>query len=202
MLLIYSLTILPLVITPGPDMLFVASQAMAGGVRAGLRATGGVMVGYCIHSLGVALGLAAVLASFPLVFELIRWAGIVYLLYIAVRLLRSALSSNGLQIERAQHTATFWRGVITSLLNPKVILLYIAILPQFMDQHAGNLHQQALTLSAIFMLLCGVTYTAVSILAGQLNGSQLSDQRARKIDGTAGFMVLVAAGLLAITSSR
>ncbi|MFP3758637.1 LysE family transporter, partial [Cupriavidus sp. SIMBA_020] len=84
-------TVIPLVCTPGPDILFIASQAVSGGTAAGFRATAGVVLGYCVHSLLVALGLAAVVAASPTLFEAIRWIGITYLVYLACRLVRAAL---------------------------------------------------------------------------------------------------------------
>ena len=74
-LLLFSATVLPLICTPGPDMLFIASQAMSGGTPAGLRATTGVLLGYCVHSLLVARGVAARGAASPGVVEVLRWVG-------------------------------------------------------------------------------------------------------------------------------
>ena len=82
-LLLFSATVIPLVCTPGPDILFVASQAVSTGTAAGFRATAGIILGYCVHSLLVALGLAAVVAASPLLFEIIRWTGISYLVFLA-----------------------------------------------------------------------------------------------------------------------
>ena len=90
-LLLFSATVIPLVCTPGPDILFVASQAVSTGTAAGFRATAGIILGYCVHSLLVALGLAAVVAASPLLFEIIRWTGISYLVFLAAKLVRAAM---------------------------------------------------------------------------------------------------------------
>jgi len=92
-LVFFSLAVVPLVLTPGPDILFIASQAMSGGIGAGLRSTAGICLGYVVHSIMVALGLAAVVAASPILFELVRWIGIAYLVYLASKLIRSAFSS-------------------------------------------------------------------------------------------------------------
>ena len=89
-LLLFSATVIPLVCTPGPDILFVASQVSTG-TAAGFRATAGIILGYCVHSLLVALGLAAVVAASPLLFEIIRWTGISYLVFLAAKLVRAAM---------------------------------------------------------------------------------------------------------------
>ena len=89
-------------------------------------------------------------------------------------------------------------GFLTSLLNPKGMLVYLAILPQFMDRQQGNTTVQALLLSAAFMFWCAVVYSAVCVGFGRLGGGSLSELRRRLIDGTAGGMILLAAGFMAL----
>ena len=197
-LLLFSATVLPLVCTPGPDILFIASQAMSGGTPAGLRATTGVLLGYCVHSFLVALGLAAVVAASPVLFEVIRWVGITYLVYLASKLIRAALRSGELVVSQGQVTNQLYKGFLTSLLNPKGMMVYVAILPQFMDSHGGNATLQAVVLSAAFMFWCAVVYAAVSLTLGRVGRRRLSDRRRRMIDGSAGGMVLVAVGFMAL----
>ena len=196
-LLLFSATVLPLVCTPGPDILFIASQAMSRGTPAGLRATMGVLCGYCVHSFLVALGLAAVVAASPVLFEVIRWVGITYLVYLASKLIRAALRAGELVVPHEQVTNQLYKGFLTSLLNPKGMMVYVAILPQFMDPH-GNATLQAVVLSAAFMFWCAVVYAAVSLALGRVGRRQFSDVRRRMIDGGAGGMVLVAAGFMAL----
>lgn len=90
---LFALTVLPLIFTPGPDMLFILSQVMGKDAKAGMMATVGVCTGYLLHSILVALGIAAIIVSFPLLFETIRWLGIAYLLYLAFGLLKSVFST-------------------------------------------------------------------------------------------------------------
>lgn len=202
-LLLFSATVLPLVCTPGPDILFIASQAMSAGTRAGLRATAGVLSGYCVHSFLVALGLAAVVAASPLLFEAIRWAGITYLVYLAAKLIRAALRPGALVVP-SEHVANahvanqLYKGFLTSLLNPKGMMVYVAILPQFMDRHGDGTTLQAVALSAAFMFWCAVVYTSLCLALGRVGGRKLSDKRRRVLDGSAGGMVLIAAGFMAL----
>ncbi|EIK53240.1 lysine exporter protein [Stutzerimonas stutzeri TS44] len=195
--MLFSATVLPLVCTPGPDILFIASQAMSGGGRAGMRATTGVVLGYALHSLLVALGLAAVVAASPILFETIRWCGIAYLAYLACRLLRAALHPSRLEVPRGAVTGQLRKGLLTSLLNPKGMMIYIAILPQFMDQ-GGNTTLQAVALSAVFMFWCALVYSAIALALGRAGNDTLSERRRRQIDGGAGAMVLLAAGFMAL----
>jgi threonine/homoserine/homoserine lactone efflux protein len=195
-LLLFSATVLPLICTPGPDMLFIASQAISGS-RAGIRATAGVVLGYCVHSLLVSIGLAAVVAASPVLFEIIRWVGITYLAYLAYKLFRSAITPGSLITSAPQPRRQLLKGFLTALLNPKGMLIYVAILPQFMAPD-GNATLQAIVLSATFMFWCAVVYTSLSLIIGRLGGTKaLSTLRRRIIDGIAGTMLLLAAGFMA-----
>ncbi|MGH7004733.1 MAG: LysE family translocator, partial [Alphaproteobacteria bacterium] len=157
-LVLFTVTVLPLICTPGPDMLFVTSQAISGGTMAGLRSTVGVCLGYIVHSAFVALGLAAIVAASPLLFEGLRWAGIAYLIYLACKLIRSALSDKGPDRLAATSGQPLRRGFLTAFLNPKGMMIYFSILPQFMHQ-GTSIALQATVLSAIFIFWCGVVYT-------------------------------------------
>lgn len=197
-LLLFSATVLPLVCTPGPDMLFVASQAITGSSRAGLRATAGVLLGYSVHSALVALGLAAVVAASPLLFEAIRWTGIAYLVFLASKLIRSAFSSGAIAVTAQAARSQLRKGFLTALLNPKGMMIYVAILPQFMD-HTGNATMQAAVLALTFVFWCGVVYSILSLVVGRVGstGRKFSAARRRVIDGGAGGLILLAAGAMA-----
>ena len=198
-LLLFSATVLPLICTPGPDILFIASQSMAGGRSAGLKATAGILAGYGVHSLLVALGLAAVVAASPVLFEAIRWTGITYLIYLACRMIRAALRPGVLVVAAGPVAHRFGKGFLTALLNPKGMMVYVALLPQFMDRQDGNTTLQAIVLSAVFMAWCALVYSAICLVLGRIGRDALSDRRRRVIDGSAGGMVLLAAGFMALS---
>lgn len=196
-LILFALTVLPLICTPGPDMLFIASQAIAGSAATGLRATAGVCTGYLVHSLMVAIGLAAVISASPVLFGALRWAGVAYLAFIALQLLRSAITPGQLRVANQRVPSPFRRGLLTAALNPKGMLIYFAILPQFM-QHDGSIALQAMVLSAIFISLCGIVYAILSVvLAATRSRGSISDRRRRWVEGVSGGMLVVAATRLA-----
>jgi threonine/homoserine/homoserine lactone efflux protein len=197
-LILFALTVLPLICTPGPDMLFIASQAVGGGsASAGLRATAGVCTGYLVHSLLVAVGLAAVITASPVIFAALRWAGVAYLAFLALQLLRSAFTPGQLRVVNQRAPSPFRRGFLTAALNPKGMLIYFAILPQFM-QHGGSIALQAIVLSAIFIGLCGLVYVVLSfVLAATGSRGSISDRRRRWVEGVSGGMLAVAATRLA-----
>jgi len=198
-LLLFSATVLPLICTPGPDILFIASQSMEGGRSAALKATAGILCGYGVHSLLVALGLAAVVAASPVLFEAIRWTGITYLVYLAYKMIRAALRPGLLVVAAGPVRHRFGKGFLTALLNPKGMMVYVALLPQFMDRQDGDATLQAVVLSAVFMAWCALVYSAIGLALGRVGRNALSDGRRRVIDGSAGGMVLLAAGFMALS---
>ena len=195
---LFALTVLPLIFTPGPDMLFILSQVMGKDAKAGMMATLGVCCGYLVHSILVALGIAAIIVSFPVLFETIRWLGIAYLLYLAFSLLKSVFSKNALNIEKKTSANPIKKGFFTALLNPKGMLIYFAILPQFIDKSANTV-SQGLILSFIFISLIFVVYCGLSILFSKISQKNQMDERKQKwVDGTSGGLLALAASWLII----
>lgn len=195
---LFALTVLPLIFTPGPDMLFILSQVMGKDAKAGMMATLGVCCGYLVHSILVALGIAAIMVSFPVLFETIRWLGIAYLLYLAFSLLKSVFSKNALNIEKKTSANPIKKGFFTALLNPKGMLIYFAILPQFIDKSANTV-SQGLILSFIFISLIFVVYCSLSILFSKISQKTQMDERKQKwVDGTSGGLLALAASWLII----
>ena len=193
---VFALTVLPLIFTPGPDMLFILSQVMGKDAKSGMMATLGVCSGYLVHSILVALGIAAIIVSFPVLFETIRYLGIAYLLYLAFHLLKSVLSTKNLHIEKNAEAHPIRKGFFTALLNPKGMLIYFAILPQFIDKN-GNTIAQGFALSFIFIGLIFVVYCALSLVVAKISQKKQIDERKQKwIDGGSGALLALAAAWL------
>lgn len=137
-LLVFIPLTLALNLTPGADMMFCLGQGMRAGQRCGFAAALGIATGSFLHALAAGLGLAALLAAYPPIFEAIRWAGVAYLLWLAFQAFRA---SPDLEVAapRARAGFTAWRdGTLVCLLNPKVGIFMLAIVPQFVDPTAGN----------------------------------------------------------------
>lgn len=195
-LVLFALTVTPLIFTPGPDMLFVLSQVMGKDAKAGMMATLGICSGYLVHSILVAVGLAAIIVSFPLLFETIRWLGIAYLIYLAVSLLKSVLSKNTIRIENKSSSSPIKKGFFTALLNPKGMLIYFAILPQFIDK-SGSTVVQGLILSCVFIALIFIVYCSLSLIFAQISQKTQIDARKQKwVDGVSGGLIGLAAAWL------
>jgi threonine/homoserine/homoserine lactone efflux protein len=195
-LILFLATIVPLVCTPGPDILFVSSHGLTARRAGALLATAGICLGYLVHAVLATAGIAALIAASPTLFAILRTAGAVYLLYLGCRLLRAAWrgDTRTMPVDRAPgRRALLRRGATTSLLNPKGLLFYLSLLPQFVrpDQDAAL---QTLALALVFVATCFVVYVSVG-LAFAAARARLSGQRVeRTANGIAGT-VLVALGI-------
>jgi threonine/homoserine/homoserine lactone efflux protein len=152
-----------------------------------------------VHSALVALGVAAIVAASPGLFAALRWVGVAYLAYLAFQLIKSAMKAGMLTLVTAANKNQLQRGFLTAFLNPKGMMIYFAILPQFIH-HEGNIALQASMLSALFIGLCGLIYTILSFVvaaAGKRGG--FSDHHRRCVEGAAGGLLIVAAARLAVS---
>jgi threonine/homoserine/homoserine lactone efflux protein len=192
-LILFFLTVFPLICTPGPDILFTASQGISKGRLAALRAVGGVLLGYSAHAILSAFGIAVLVSASPFLFSALKWFGVVYFIFLAAQILYSACQRKKRIIldEHEAETISLWKGFFTSFLNPKGLLMYLAILPQFISPD-GNTAIQALVLSALFILGCGLVYSIVGILAAKAHGRSISDSARRRFEAIAGLMLTAA----------
>ena len=158
-----------LIITPGPDMLYVITRGIAQGRRAGLHSAFGVTLGIFVHSLLAALGLAALLQTSALAFLVIKYIGAVYLIYLGIRSFHDKGSfESGEQQNPIAAQAVFWQGFISNVTNPKIAIFFLAFLPQFVRPEGGSFFFQMLTLGLLFAL-CGITFlSVVGYFAGQI----------------------------------
>ncbi len=186
--MLFFLSVFPLICTPGPAILFTASQGVTRGQLAAIRAVSGVLLGYTAHALLSVLGIAALVSASPFLFAALKWAGVLYLFYLTTQIIYSACQQkDGLELPDTGKIS-LWRGFLTSFLNPKGLLMYLAILPQFISPES-NTATQALILSAIFISGCGVVYTIVGLLAAQARGLNISDNGRRRLEAVAGVML-------------
>lgn len=158
---------LALNLTPGADMMFCLGQGLKSGWRSAMAANFGIAVGGMVHTLLAALGLGALVAAHPAAFEIIRWLGVGYLLWLAVGALRASPFGTEAHVTPTSATRAFWQGLMVNLLNPKVILFILAFLPQFVDP-ARPILPQFLTLGMVFSLGGLVVNGAVGVFAGSI----------------------------------
>jgi threonine/homoserine/homoserine lactone efflux protein len=161
---LFLVAALVLALTPGPDTLFVVANTLRGGSRGGLIAVAGISVGCLAHALAAALGIGALVAAAPLWFDLIRIGGGVYLAWIGFSALLAAwrrwrapvVPVTTIRADPKPARQVFSQALITNLLNPKVLIFFIAFLPQFVNPAMGSVAWQMYFLGMLFTLIgCG-----------------------------------------------
>jgi len=162
----FLLAALALNLTPGADMTYTIARAAAQGRVAGYASAAGIAVGSLVHTLAAAAGLSAVLLASQTAFEVVKYVGAAYLLYLAARLLLSRPDPAGLTLPRARLRRVFGQAVLVNVLNPKVALFVLAFLPQFVDPAAGSPVAQILVLATIFNLGGLAVNASVAFLVG------------------------------------
>jgi threonine/homoserine/homoserine lactone efflux protein len=151
-LLVFIAAGLLLNITPGPDVLYIVGRSIGQGRIAGLVSVLGISTGCLFHVASAALGLSALMLALPLAYDVVRYAGAAYLVWLGVRALAS--KSSPLHVQRVDPERlgrVFRQGVVTNVLNPKVALFFLAFLPQFTDPARGPVSFQIALLGLIFI---------------------------------------------------
>jgi threonine/homoserine/homoserine lactone efflux protein len=158
-----------LTIAPGPDNIFVVTQGIANGRRAALVTAWGMCSGISVHTVAAAAGISALFYSSALAFQVVKYAGAAYLLWLAWQSLKehSPLRLAG-SVENRGAAALFRRGFFMNVLNPKVALFFLSFLPQFTVRNGGDVPLQMLLLGGIFMVQALVIFTAIAYCSGSV----------------------------------
>ncbi|WP_193166352.1 LysE family translocator [Microbulbifer hainanensis] len=148
--LVFAGAALLMVLTPGPNMIYLVSRSICQGRRGGLVSLLGVVAGFLMHMFAAAAGLTALLLAVPLAYELLKWAGAAYLLWLAWQALRPGARSpfDPRPLSPDSPLRLFSMGFLTNLLNPKIAVFYLAVFPQFIDIERGSVFAQGVLLGA------------------------------------------------------
>jgi len=182
-------------IAPGPDMLYVIGRSVGQGRRAGVVSALGVFVGCWVHILAAAFGIAALLRSSPLAFNLVRYAGAAYLIYLGIRMVVKRTDLSSQQLEPEKLGSIFRQGAITNMLNPKVAIFFLAFLPQFIDARRGSVILEILFLGLIFNVGGTLVNLAVAYAGGTLGELLRRNQRWARLQQWFTGLVFVGLGL-------
>jgi threonine/homoserine/homoserine lactone efflux protein len=205
-------------LTPGPDVLFIVSQSLRGGVRAGLVAACGITAGCFVHVAAAALGVGALLATSAAAFNAIKWLGAAYLMWIGVRLLWTTvklvnvswdaggiLPAQGARTKTPEAAALRWvflKAFTTNVLNPKVALFFLAFVPQFIPTNTPDPAWTFVLLGCLFnfngLLICMAWALAASWLSQR---ARLLQRGLQHLDRLAGFMFVGFGLKLALTEA-
>ena len=171
LLLMYTIGAAVIIISPGPDFMYVTMRGIAQGRRAGILSAAGISIGLLIHTTLAALGLSAILNTSQIAFHAIKYLGAAYLIVLGIKTIIAR--GNLLDIRQpapVEHRAIFQQGVLTNVLNPKAMLTFMAFIPQFIEPHQGNPTVQVFLLGGIIALLAILWFGLVGYFAGTVGG--------------------------------
>ena len=203
-LALYIVASLALILTPGQDMMYVMSRALAQGRLAGLYSALGVIIGILVHTVLAALGVGAILAASEGLFLALKLAGAAYLVYLGVKLLLSREASVAAEsgARRFSAASLVWQGVLSNVSNPKIVVFFFAFLPQFVDPRSSNPTRDLVFLGVLYAAMGLVVKAGVGLAAGSLSERMLRRPRAmlwiNRLSGT----ILVGLGLRLAASPR
>ena len=169
-LLAFAPVSLGMVLTPGPNMIYLISRSLTQGAAAGIVSLGGVALGFVFYMLCAAFGITALLFAIPYAYDALRFAGAAYLLWLAWQALkpggRSPFQVKTLKVDGPRKL--FAMGFVTNLLNPKIAMLYLALLPQFIDPAGGSVLTQSLALGSIQIVISVSVNAMIALAAGSI----------------------------------
>lgn len=199
----YVILAATLAMAPGPDVMFVIANGMRWKARGAVAAALGIGAGSAVHALAAALGVSAIIAASPAAFETMRIAGALYLVWLGVQALRAfargGSASGPAGSEEATTRAVFLRGFLTNILNPKVVVFYLALLPQFVSVPLGHVGLQIFLLGCIHNVIGVAFLIAVGLAAGRASAWIARSGVGRWLDAVAGLFFLGLAARLAFT---
>jgi threonine/homoserine/homoserine lactone efflux protein len=197
-LAVFVLAAVALLVTPGPAVLYIVARSVEQGRWAGLVSALGVHVGTLVHVAAAALGLSALLVSSALAFDIVKYLGALYLMYLGIRrLLTSDAAAAASAAAPRSLRRLFAQGIVVNILNPKTALFFLAFLPQFADPSRGQLGLQILGLGLIFVALGVVSDGLYAVLAGTAGGWLKQGGRFLRVERYVTGGVFVGLGLTA-----
>ena len=196
----FLVTSLVVALIPGTGVVYTISSSIGGGRRRGLFAAVGCTLGIVPHVLAAMLGLSAIMQAGSAVFEVVRWAGVAYLVFMGVSMIRDAggLSVGGVDAGAGPMGPVVRRGILLNVLNPKLTLFFFAFLPQFLDASPGLLDARLIWLGGIFMFVTLAVFAVYALASAAARDLVLAAPVARRwIERSLGALVIGFAAKLA-----
>ncbi len=165
---LFMLSALALLLIPGPAVLYIVTRSISQGRAAGLSSVAGVQCGALVHVAAATLGLSAVLLSSALLFNIVKFAGAAYLIFLGVQQLRSRSSGPALELKSEPLGKIFMQGFVVNALNPKTALFFFAFIPQFVGVKLGHVPLQFLVLGVLFIAIACITDSLYALLSSTL----------------------------------
>ncbi len=178
-----------LLVVPGPSVLYIVTQSVSHGRRAGMASVAGITTGTLVHIAAATIGLSALLASSALAFDVVKYLGAAYLIVVGIRRLAGLERPDEGRVAGSRNLSRLYRqGIVVNVLNPKTALFFLAFLPQFVDSTRGAAWTQILLLGLLFAALGFLSDGAWALVAGtlgeRLRGSRRFPQVQRYVSGS------------------
>jgi len=201
----YIIAAMIIILAPGPSVLFVIARAIAWGRKVAVFTVAGNVTGAFFLSSLVAFGLGPILSRSDLAYSAVQWGGGGYLVYLGINAIRARKIAAADMKSQGSVIPTFWRsardGFWVGALNPKGLVFYAAVLPQFVDIERGNVTGQLLFLGALFSILAFISDGSWGLLAGTARAWLASDEKRLELLRVIGGCVMIILGLLVIASA-
>ncbi|MEB2608246.1 LysE family translocator [Burkholderia cenocepacia] len=168
----FGLVSLGMVLTPGPNMIYLVSRSICQGRRAGLISLGGVALGFVFYMVCAAVGITALVMTVPYAYDALRFAGALYLAYLAWQALKPG-GRSAFQVRQLPHDSRvrlFTMGFVTNLANPKIAVMYLSLLPQFIVPGHGSVLAQSLVLGCVQIAVSVSVNALIACAAGSIAG--------------------------------
>ena len=204
-LVAFTLTAFLLIVVPGPSVLFTVSRALALGRIAGMATVAGNTLGFFVQVMAVAFGIGALVERSVLVFNVIKLGGAAYLIFLGVQAIRHRRRLAGVlgaNLERKSIARIVADGFLVGVGNPKVVVFFAAVLPQFVDRAAGHVPAQLLMLGALFAAIALVSDCGWALAAGSARAWFGRSPRRLKLIGGTGGLVMIGLGVTLAATGR
>jgi threonine/homoserine/homoserine lactone efflux protein len=191
-----------LLVVPGPSVLYIVTQSVSHGRRAGMASVAGITTGTLVHIAAATIGLSALLASSALAFDVVKYLGAAYLIVVGLRRLAGLERAGGAQVPKSRDFRRLYRqGIVVNTLNPKTALFFLAFLPQFVDSTRGAAWAQILLLGLLFAGLGFVSDGVWAFVAGTLGERLRRSRRFPQVQRYVSGSVFVGLGAVAAFSA-
>lgn len=193
-----------LCLAPGPDNIYVLTQGMTKSKKAAIVTTLGLTSGLIIHTSAAAFGISVIFQTSEIAFNIVKYAGAAYLLYIAYQAFKYRNEKLDLSVQNSSSELKklYFKGFVMNILNPKVSIFFLAFLPQFVNPSLGSVPMQMITLGAVFMLLTIVVFSSIGVAGNLLSAKLLEKPNIVKYMNILTSFVLVSLGIKLALSQR
>ncbi|MBC7144824.1 MAG: LysE family translocator [Thioclava marina] len=203
-LIAFAAVALAMVLSPGPNMIYLVSRTICQGRGAGMISLGGVALGFVFYMFCAAFGITAFVLAVPFAYDALRFAGAAYLLWLAWQAVRpggrSAFETR--ELPRDGPRKLFAMGFVTNLLNPKIAVMYLSLLPQFIDPEAGSVLAQSLALGGVQIVISVAVNAGIVLAAGTIAGFLAARPLWMRVQRWAMGTVLAALALSVLREAR